>query len=195
MSENHGHRLPTPACLCCFALSPQLSSDFFRIFPSLVAAYFPTSSGSWEISHTPSRISRKSVQSTEVATIITSPCNHHLAQWNLNASLQNDFSPKDFHLREHCLVRVKSPVCIETTVVLSPAALTDTSKAKAQQGHPRNINGNKNYRLRLKNQAEILWGSQHMLLSMKRSYWMSQAEQAWKRCFAKKRIEMMKNGR
>lgn len=57
------------------------------------------------------------------------------------------------------MVRVKSPVCVETTVVLSSAVLTGTSEAEAQQVHPRNVNGKKYYRLRLKNQAEILWGS------------------------------------
>lgn len=133
-----------------FAALPHLSSDFFHVFPSLLAAFFTTSGGRWEISPTLSRISRKSVQSTEVAVIITSPESLIITIWHMLLSSEWfftwRFSPKGNTLwwgSNH-------QVCVETTVALSPAVLTDTSEAGAQQVHPRNINGKKNYRLRLK---------------------------------------------
>lgn len=83
MSENHGRRLPKLAWLCCIAPNPHLNSDFSHVFPSLLAAYFTASSSRWEISHTLSRISRKSVQSTEVPVIITSLESPIITIWHM----------------------------------------------------------------------------------------------------------------
>lgn len=157
MSENHRHRLPTLAWLCCFVPTPHVSSDFSHVFPSLLAAYFTTSSGRWQTSHTLSRISRKSVQSTEVAVVITSPEWMVIAIWHSEILVL--LFRMIFHLKIFTLWWGSNHQCVETTVVLSPAVLTDTSEAGSQQVDPRNINGKKNYRHRLKNQAEIPQGS------------------------------------